>query len=48
MMEREVGCEGCGVLLQTEYPEKPGYVPLTALEREHPICRRCFRIPPLQ
>ncbi len=44
MMEREVGCEGCGVLLQTEYPEKPGYVPLTALEREHPICRRCFRI----
>ncbi|EGK12563.1 ribosome biogenesis GTPase YqeH [Kroppenstedtia eburnea] len=44
MMEQEIGCEGCGVPLQTEHPEKPGYVPPAALEREHPICKRCFRI----
>lgn len=37
-------CEGCGALLQTEDPARPGYVPESALERENPVCRRCFRI----
>ncbi|WP_373285929.1 ribosome biogenesis GTPase YqeH [Marinithermofilum abyssi] len=37
-------CEGCGVELQTERPHAPGYVPPSALEREHVICKRCFRI----
>lgn len=37
-------CDGCGALLQTEDPARPGYVPEAALERENPICRRCFRI----
>ncbi|OYD07851.1 ribosome biogenesis GTPase YqeH [Paludifilum halophilum] len=43
-MEREAWCEGCGVTLQTVDPDKPGYVPASALERENVICRRCFRI----
>ncbi|WP_091837066.1 ribosome biogenesis GTPase YqeH [Marininema halotolerans] len=43
-MEREQWCEGCGVTLQTENPEEQGYVPASALEREHIICRRCYRI----
>jgi 30S ribosome assembly GTPase len=37
-------CEGCGVELQTERPNAPGYVPPSALERERVICKRCFRI----
>ena len=37
-------CSGCGVRLQTESPDKPGYVPEQALGREDAICRRCFRI----
>lgn len=37
-------CEGCGVKLQTEKPEIPGYIPDQALEREPVICQRCFRI----
>lgn len=43
-MTDEARCEGCGALLQTEDPGKPGYVPEAALERENPVCRRCFRI----
>lgn len=43
-MEREAWCEGCGSLLQTQHPDKPGYVPPAALEREHAVCKRCFRI----
>ena len=37
-------CSGCGARLQTESPDKPGYVPEQALGREDAICRRCFRI----
>lgn len=43
-MTDQARCEGCGALLQTEDPAKPGYVPEAALERENPVCRRCFRI----
>jgi len=46
--QREQGavtsCEGCGVKLQTERPDVPGYIPQQALEREPVICQRCFRI----
>lgn len=38
------GCAGCGVKLQTERKDLPGYVPDSALEREPVICQRCFRI----
>ncbi|GAX89231.1 ribosome biogenesis GTPase YqeH [Effusibacillus lacus] len=37
-------CTGCGAPLQTGQPESPGYTVASALEREHPVCRRCFRI----
>ncbi|MDQ0339587.1 ribosome biogenesis GTPase YqeH [Caldalkalibacillus uzonensis] len=39
-----VFCTGCGVKLQSENPEQPGYVPASAMEREQVICKRCFRI----
>jgi ribosome biogenesis GTPase YqeH len=38
------GCAGCGVKLQTEDPNKLGYVPAQALDRTPVICQRCFRI----
>ncbi|USB34405.1 ribosome biogenesis GTPase YqeH [Paenibacillus sp. YPG26] len=37
-------CSGCGVKLQNEDVNKPGYLPVQALEREPVICQRCFRI----
>jgi len=37
-------CSGCGVRIQTEDPNKPGYVPERALTRDEIICQRCFRI----
>jgi len=38
-------CEGCGVPLQSDHPEAPGYVPAHVIRRgESVICRRCFRI----
>ena len=37
-------CSGCGAPLQTEFPDQPGYVPVSALAREQAVCRRCFRI----
>ncbi len=39
-----VRCTGCGIELQSESPDHPGYVPESALSRESPVCRRCFRI----
>lgn len=37
-------CSGCGIALQSEEQDKPGYIPQKALEREPVICQRCFRI----
>lgn len=37
-------CAGCGVPMQTEDPERSGYVLPKALEREHVMCMRCYRI----
>jgi 30S ribosome assembly GTPase len=37
-------CEGCGIQLQMEDEQKPGYVPAAAFEREHQYCKRCYRI----
>ncbi|GAB7386617.1 ribosome biogenesis GTPase YqeH [Bacillaceae bacterium] len=39
-----LSCSGCGIPLQTEDEARPGYVPVSALEREDAICQRCFRI----
>ncbi|WP_085509246.1 ribosome biogenesis GTPase YqeH [Thalassobacillus devorans] len=37
-------CQGCGVTIQTENPDEPGFAPSSALEREDIICKRCFRL----
>ncbi|NIK75220.1 hypothetical protein FHS15_000318 [Paenibacillus castaneae] len=37
-------CAGCGVQLQSEHPERAGYLPESAMGREPVICQRCFRI----
>lgn len=37
-------CTGCGVPIQTENPKRSGYVPEKALDREHLVCMRCYRI----
>lgn len=37
-------CAGCGIALQFERPDLPGYVPESARSRDSVICQRCFRI----
>ncbi|WP_411953501.1 ribosome biogenesis GTPase YqeH [Alkalibacillus sp. S2W] len=37
-------CQGCGAKIQTEDENKVGYAPVSALEREDVICKRCFRL----
>ncbi|MCL6631054.1 MAG: ribosome biogenesis GTPase YqeH [Alicyclobacillus herbarius] len=43
-MSETLVCSGCGVALQTEREDEPGYVPVSALTRIDPVCRRCYRI----
>ena len=40
----EVKCMGCGVMLQTEDENKIGYTTEAALERDHILCKRCYRL----
>lgn len=40
----DIKCQGCGILLQTEDKQKPGYVPTSSLKKENVLCRRCFRL----
>ncbi len=40
----KIFCDGCGVEIQTEDKNKSGFVPKSALENEHIICQRCFRL----
>ncbi|GMA52117.1 GTP-binding protein [Alicyclobacillus contaminans] len=42
--ESERHCAGCGIVLQSDFPDAPGYAPASALARSQPVCRRCFRI----
>lgn len=44
MSEEKISCIGCGVTIQTEDPEKLGYAPESALEKDDIICQRCFRL----
>lgn len=40
-------CRGCGVSLQTNAPDKPGFIPAELLESKSSnsfICKRCYRI----
>ena len=49
-MDEEIICIGCGAVLQSKDPEKPGYLPAGALkkaiagEAENVYCQRCFRL----
>lgn len=43
-MQETVYCIGCGAELQTENPGAPGYAPASSLEKEQPLCKRCFRL----
>lgn len=43
-MEEVLRCIGCGVAIQSEDPEKIGYVPSSQLKKEEIICQRCFRL----
>lgn len=40
----ELFCAGCGVALQSTDPKQVGYTPASAMEKEIPICQRCYRI----
>ncbi len=46
----DLHCIGCGALLQTEDPNKPGYTPASVLKRaledgdDNIYCQRCFRL----
>ncbi|WP_018752633.1 ribosome biogenesis GTPase YqeH [Paenibacillus sanguinis] len=42
--DRALRCSGCGIVLQSEDPGKPGFAPEQALSKEPVICQRCFRI----
>lgn len=37
-------CRGCGVIIQTEAPDKPGYVPPIQDQKGQLVCQRCYRI----
>lgn len=37
-------CAGCGIAIQSENKEEPGFAPASATEKEVVICQRCFRI----
>ncbi len=37
-------CTGCGAVMQSEQPDMPGYLPSASVQRESPLCQRCFRI----
>lgn len=49
-MDEEIKCIGCGSTLQSEDPEKSGYLPASALKKAREnedsdvYCQRCFRL----
>ena len=43
-MTKEIRCYGCGAVIQTENEKKIGFVPKNALNREHVLCKRCFKM----
>ena len=44
MMKTKLHCNGCGVSLQTEIEDELGYIPQSALEKDHLLCKRCFQL----
>ncbi|KEO85168.1 ribosome biogenesis GTPase YqeH [Tumebacillus flagellatus] len=44
-LDLDLTCSGCGIVIQTEEKSEPGYAPLNSvIEREFPVCQRCYRI----
>lgn len=43
-MNMSVICTGCGVPLQMDSPDEPGYITGVAFVRDKPLCRRCYRL----
>lgn len=43
-MTKEIRCFGCGAIIQSDSEHKIGYVPKNALNNEHVLCKRCFRL----
>lgn len=37
-------CAGCGITLQSDSPDNPGYLPAGSMDKPGAICQRCFRI----
>jgi 30S ribosome assembly GTPase len=37
-------CRGCGVIIQTEFPDKPGYIPKIQDRKGQLVCKRCYRM----
>ena len=37
-------CTGCGVPLQMDSEDEPGYITAEAFLRDQPLCRRCYRL----
>lgn len=42
--EQVYSCIGCGVAIQTTDPEKLGYAPPSAINKDEIVCKRCFRL----
>lgn len=40
----QIVCQGCGAVIQTEKSHESGYTPVSALDKEPVICKRCFRL----
>lgn len=43
-MGNELLCIGCGVELQSEKETELGFIPKSSLEKENPLCKRCFNL----
>lgn len=43
-MDKEMKCYGCGAIIQNENEKHIGYVPKSAMEKEHILCQRCFQL----
>lgn len=44
-MSKGTSCQGCGALLQSEHPDRAGYVPPHVLNRSDQVrCQRCYRL----
>ncbi|HET7628387.1 MAG TPA: ribosome biogenesis GTPase YqeH [Bacillales bacterium] len=44
MAKDKMICLGCGAAVQSEDPNGIGFVPVSALNREAVLCKRCFRL----